>query len=220
VESLKLNGFARKATKLAVILARFVASSQHCSLLIDSASNFPYWSLGDSSGCAEDEPWIGHPFDPINVLFDCLVDECRGGPPLRSAAPRLLALAVEVALIACARPRPTTSCRHATEKVAGQEERLLGKLKKMDLQRDDQLLSVVRHRALQLLEGAFDPLPRPSPWHHATAPFALADSNDSYNAILNANMYLPLSSLANFFFHVFLYKDPDLAYKIGLEAFK
>lgn len=204
IESLKMNGYNGKARLLAITLARSIAEDQEKNFptLQDcSPNNFPYWSLNSAPFYNDDEPWIGHTFDPINSLFDSLYEEFKNAKNGKAQlAPRsdFLRLAVEVALVACARPRPINNCRYVKDKVCEQEERLLAKLKKLNLEKDDNLLQLVKKRALQLLK----------------------DTNDSYNAILNANMYLPLNSLANFFFHIFLYKDPDLAYKIGLEAFK
>lgn len=133
IDCLKSHGYTKQALTLAV---SFVKS-------LKIGRNFNTSGLQDG--------WIGHPLDPINTLFDCLYEASKSASGGYSDL--LLSLSVEAALIGCAQKRKIPSCRYIKDKSNKQEEILLTKLKKLNVENNEFLLSAVKRMTNDLLFG-------------------------------------------------------------------
>ncbi|CDW53823.1 hypothetical protein TTRE_0000209001 [Trichuris trichiura] len=198
VDSLRSHGYLRQALRLAMAIVRHMKNEQakmsalseggFCNRL-RASSSLQYQIL---------DGWIGHPLDPINCLFDCLIGNSVGG------ATSYTKHAVEAALIGLSQLRRTPPCLYAQQKAIKQEECLLQKLKA--LKYDECLFGTLKSQAEVILRG---PLPSASNCKPASS-----DSQHESSSLI----YSSVHSLASFLFQVFLPQETELAYSIGLKA--
>ncbi|XP_065337234.1 zinc finger SWIM domain-containing protein 4-like [Cloeon dipterum] len=114
----------------------------------------------------------------------------------RDGSETYLSLAVEVALIGLGQQRLMPSGPYAQEKVCKQEERLIGRLQQIEL--DRALVAVLRRQAIVLLEAG------------PASGLGLGIPPES----------VPMHTFARFLFLALLSYYPDLAYEVGLRAMR
>ncbi|GFR94922.1 zinc finger SWIM domain-containing protein 5 [Elysia marginata] len=235
VDALRSHGYVREALRLSVAIVRTmkaavvtnrenwicengsksIGSSCTCSLHTCGNRETPYTSVG----------WIGHPLDPVGVLFDTLCEACLVAddvsqeyfsrylssdstnesrrrfqhvniPGAAEHNQTYLTLAYDVALIGLGQQRIMPSGIHPQEKACKQEERLLARLNTIEL--DSTLFHVLQRETLLLLEGGL--------W----SGLGIGIHPESY----------PMHMFAHFLFMKLISRDEDLAYQVGLRAMR
>uniref|UniRef100_A0A5S6QFE6 SWIM-type domain-containing protein n=1 Tax=Trichuris muris TaxID=70415 RepID=A0A5S6QFE6_TRIMR len=197
VDSLRTHGYTKQALRLAMAIVRHMKNEQ-IKMSALSESGFCNRLRASSSQYQILDGWIGHPLDPINCLFDCLIGTYSASGT--SYATR----AVEAALIGLSQLRRTPPCLYAQQKAIKQEESLLQKLKA--LKYDETLFGTLKSQAKIILRG---PLPSAN-----NCKLASSDSQHESASLI----YSSVHSLASFLFQVFLPQETELAYSIGLKA--
>ncbi|ESP05158.1 hypothetical protein LOTGIDRAFT_208096 [Lottia gigantea] len=219
VDALKSHGYTRKALRLAVTIVRTMQAEQLINLERKKTQSGS--SRSSSSRSTRSPPpsnaegWVGHPLDPIGVLFDTLLEACtddgRGGENSSHSSSRYhhiplpsntdntesyLTLAMEVALIGLGQQRVMPPGLYAQEKSCKQEEKLLSKIQ--SITPDTKILSVITKQANLLLEGG------------PHSGFGVGIHHESY----------PMHTFARYLFSTLLSNEIDLAFKIGIRAMR
>lgn len=175
------------------------------------------------------EGWIGHPLDPIVVLYDTLIEasieelpandqdfksEDSNSTVYKSSQQdskkfvhvltpgrvdeeeSYLTLAVEVAMMGLGQQRAMPNGFYFQDKTCRQEEHLIAQLSLLTM--DAKLYSVLRRQA-ELLHGG--------------GPFSGLGLGIHHRSV-------PMHTFARFLFNVFISKDSELAYRVGLRAMR
>ncbi|KAK0052119.1 zinc finger SWIM domain-containing protein 5-like isoform X1 [Biomphalaria pfeifferi] len=235
VDALRSHGYTKEALRLAVAIVRTMKSAAVANWENSTQENL-YKSTSSSCSCClhscgrrhppyNPVGWIGHPLDPIGVLFDTLCEACVVAddvsqeflsrhlnndnanesrrryqhvniPGAAEQDQTYLTLAYEVALMGLGQQRIMPTGLQSQEKSCKQEERLLAKLSTIEL--DSTLFQVLQKTTNLLLEGGY------------ASGLGLGIHPESY----------PMHTCAHFLFLKLVSRDEDLAYKVGLRAMR
>ncbi|KAJ8413991.1 hypothetical protein AAFF_G00065890 [Aldrovandia affinis] len=217
VDALRSHGYPREALRLAIAVVNTLRRQQQRQLELFRRHKKGVASISNSEG------WVGHPLDPIGILFSTLTETGRGGddaspsfldPPDCVAQPKrvelqslpqrcppqegepCLALAVETALLGLGQQRNMPEGLYAQEKVGRSEEQLIARLQEVEL--DHTLVKIFRKQAVFLLEGG---------------PYS------ALGEIIHRES-VPMHTFAKYLFSALLPHDADLAYRIALRAMR
>ncbi|KAM6986774.1 LOW QUALITY PROTEIN: zinc finger SWIM domain-containing protein 6-like [Aplochiton taeniatus] len=221
VDALRSHGYPREALRLAIAIVNTLRRQQQKQLELFRNHKKELLLKGMTS-VTNLEGWVGHPLDPIGMLFSTLIETQRGDEegvaafdfsgsvgstkrtePLLFPAHRFLedsesfvALAVETALIGLGQQRVMPDGLYAQEKVCRYEEQLIAKLQEVEL--DDMLVKIFRKQAICLLEAG------------------------PYSGLgeLLYRESVPMHTFAKHLFTSLLPHDAELAYKIALRAMR
>lgn len=231
VDALRAHGYPQEALRLAVAVARGMKEEQlekvrEMERILES---YDEEDMEDNLLCKtttekdeQIEGWIGHPLEPIVVLYDTLMEEAIGPldneqkgndndtslsemrtftnvplPVYGTGNDNYLTLALEVALMGLGQQRTIPVGFYAQDKASRQEEHLIAQLNLLNLN-DEVLYNVLKSQAdLLLKSGPFSGL-------------GLAVPSNSF----------PMHTFARFLFCNFVKKDLDLAFDIGLRAMR
>ncbi|XP_070195342.1 zinc finger SWIM domain-containing protein 5-like [Littorina saxatilis] len=235
VDALRSHGHIKEALRLAVAIVRTMkAKLATCQASCHKKHTQPFdrsssalWNGASSSSRTptNSTAWVGHPLDPIGVLFDTLAEACVASedqlPEISSrhlsiepsgenrkrlhhipvpggveSGQTYLILAFEVALIGLGQQRPMPHGLYAQEKACKQEERLLERLQSIDL--DPTLLRVLQRQVTLLLEGG---------------------PGSGLGEGIHPESY-PMHMFARYLFSNLLTYDSDLAYQVGMRAMR
>ncbi|KAK7508339.1 hypothetical protein BaRGS_00000578 [Batillaria attramentaria] len=237
VDALRSHGQVKQALRLAVAIVRtmkrrLLSDQAACNKEQETGAGigrllFSSWNGASSSSRtpANTTAWVGHPLDPIGVLFDTLAEACVASedtlPEISSRhlttetssenrkrlhhipvsgkvepGQTYLMLAFEVALIGLGQQRLMPSGLYAQEKACKQEERLLERLQGIDL--DSTLLRVLQRQVTLLLEGG------------PSSGLGIGIHPESY----------PMHMFARYLFSSLHSCDIDLAYQVGMRAMR
>ncbi|KRZ31463.1 Zinc finger SWIM domain-containing protein [Trichinella pseudospiralis] len=198
VDSLRTHGYHKQAIQLAMSIVRYMKFEQRRVTVQEQQ----LYQGNQGARPAPCEGWIGHPLDPINMLYDCLINAAE---MYQTNSNVYTKCALEAALIALSQRRRTPPCLYAQQKAIKQEECLVQKLKGMTF--DDTLFETMKIQAELILK---------SPSQYPMEEKATCTSNDEHERPFT--FYSSVHSLASFLFQVFLPTETELAYSIGLKA--
>ncbi|KRX55487.1 Zinc finger SWIM domain-containing protein 5 [Trichinella sp. T9] len=198
VDCLRTHGYHKQAIQLAMSIVRYMKFEQR---RVNVEEQQLYQS---DQGVLEAlcDGWIGHPLDPINMLYDCLINAAE---MYHANSNVYTKCALEAALIALSQRRRASPCIYAQQKAIKQEESLVQKLKGMTF--DDTLFETMKSQAELILK---------SPSHYPVEEKKTCTSDNEHERPFTS--YSSMHSLASFLFQVFLPTETDLAYSIGLKA--
>ena len=236
VDALRAHGYADEALRLAVATARGMKEEQlekvqKLEALLKECREKNMEDKLYEDICNDDEcieGWIGHQLDPIAVLYDTLMEatvepqdtdaeskdekdgrRCKtphsdlrtySNTPLpggENSSETYLTLALEVALLGLGQQRTIPVGFYAQDKVCRQEEHLIAQLNLLTFD-DDVLYPVLRSQTELLLKSG---------------PFSGLGLGVQTRSV-------PMHTFARFLFNVFVDKDLDLAFKLGLRAMR
>ncbi|XP_077478112.1 zinc finger SWIM domain-containing protein 6-like [Stigmatopora argus] len=193
VDALRSHGYPKEALRLAVAMVNTLRRQQHKQLEFFRTHKKEVLHKCMTS-ITNLEGWVGHPLDPVGTLFITLSETDTDSVPYVGETP--MALAVEVALMGLGQQRAMPDGFYAQEKVCRDEEQLLAKLHRVEL--DHVLVDVFRKQAAILLEaGPYSGL----------GEFLYRES-------------VPMHTFAKYLFTSLLPHDAELAYKIALRAMR
>ena len=236
VDALRAHGYPQEAIRLAVAITRGMKEEQLDKLhkmetLLERLTEAEV-QLQLSEQFQDDqetEGWIGHPLDPVLTLYDTLIEEsvedfdCDADtsnnndddsrtfrsplhdyrtfshipvPGRKDKSETYLGLAVEVALMGLGQQRTMPAGYYAQNRACRQEEHLIAQL---DLLTFCNSLYPVLKRQIEILLGS--------------GPF-------SGLGLCVHPKSIPMHTFARFLFKVFLGKDADLAFRLGLRALR
>ncbi|KAL1234056.1 Zinc finger SWIM domain-containing protein [Trichinella spiralis] len=198
VDCLRTHGYHKQAIQLAMSIVRYMKFEQR-------RVNVEEQQLYQSDQGVLEAPcdgWISHPLDPINMLYDCLINAAE---MYHANSNVYTKCALEAALIALSQRRRASPCIYAQQKAIKQEESLVQKLKGMTF--DETLFETMKSQAELILK---------SPSHYPVEEKKTCTSDNEHERPFTS--YSSMHSLASFLFQVFLPTETDLAYSIGLKA--
>ncbi|EDO48139.1 predicted protein [Nematostella vectensis] len=228
VDALRAHGYPTEALRLAVAVARGMKEEQAHKFhkMEELEERYGEEELEtrlyeESPGEETVEGWIGHALDPIVVLYDTLLEastedqsdieeldsyKCTQqdvksythicAPGRLNDTESYLTLAVETALMGLGQQRSMPDGFYAQDKACRQEEHLIAQLNLLSF--DKQLMDVLRDQT-ELLYGG--------------GPFSGLGLGIHHRSV-------PMHTFARFLFSLFLSKDPELAYRVGLRAMR
>lgn len=233
VDALRAHGYPNEAVQLALAIARGMQEEQahKCHKMEELADKYNDIDLEarlyeDSTGESV-EGWIGHPMDPIVILYDTLIeasteektsdymDLSRDESVLTSKSQdavkkfvhvptpgrdnekeSYLTMAVEIAMMGLGQQRVMPEGFYFQDKACRQEEHLIAQLSLLTI--EDELYETIRKQTDLLYGGG---------------PFSGLGLGVNHRSV-------PMHTFARFLFNIFISKDPELAFNVGLRAMR
>lgn len=235
VDALRAHGYHNEAIKLALAVARGMQEEQahkyhKMEELAEKHNEIDLEArlYEDATPGEAVEGWIGHPLDPIVILYDTLIeasteesvvndmDLTREESVLLSKSSQqdakkfvhvatpgrvddnesYLTMAVEVAMMALGQQRAMPEGFYFQDKACRHEEHLIAQLSLLTI--DNELYSTIRRQTDMLYGGG---------------PFSGLGLGVHHRSI-------PMHTFARFLFNVFISKDSELAFHVGLRAMR